>query len=139
MLRDALARMPHSGPMRLIDDVVSADEDGILCIATDHQAASYPLRIDGILHGCVLMELGAQAAAAHASLFGMSGAHTGLVLSFGNVEIRRDRVETKRQLTVRAWQLQSLDNASSYGFEVFDGADLVVAAEVLLSMQRRSV
>lgn len=138
MLREALARMPHSGPMRLIEEIVSADGREILCIARDHRAQSYPLRLDGELHACVLVELGAQAAAAHTSLSGIGGAHTGLVLAFSNVEVFRDRVAGDQPLTVRAGRRQSLEDAATYRFEVIDRAGTVVAGDVLLSLQRRT-
>ena len=57
----ALARMPHKGNMRLIDRVVSVSERQIHCIATPHNDATYPLRIDGTLFSACLVELGAQA------------------------------------------------------------------------------
>ncbi len=138
MLHEALKRMPHSGPMRLIEEIVSADAIEILCIARDHRAQSYPLRLDGELHACVLVELGAQAAAAHTSLSGIGGAHTGLVLAFSNVEVFRDRVAGDQKLTVRAGQRQSLENAARYRFEVMDRAGTVIAGDVLLSLQRRT-
>jgi predicted hotdog family 3-hydroxylacyl-ACP dehydratase len=138
MLREALKRMPHAGPMRLIEEIVSADAEEILCIARDHRSASYPLRLDGVLHGCALVELGAQAAAAHTSLFGASGAHTGLVLAFGNVEVFRDRVVGDEPLTARAERRQSLADAARYRFEVMDRHGKVVAGDILLSLQRRT-
>ena len=137
MLHKALERMPHAGPMRLIEKIVSADDREILCIARDHHVSSYPLRLDGELHACTLVELGAQAAAAHASLFGVDAAHTGLVLALSNVEVFRDRAAGDGPLTIRGERRQSLDDAASYHFEVMDGAGAVVAGDVLLSMQRR--
>jgi predicted hotdog family 3-hydroxylacyl-ACP dehydratase len=137
MLHEALMRMPHAGPMQLIEEIVSADAGEILCIARDHRAESYPLRLDGALHGCTLVELGAQAAAAHASLFRVGEAHTGLVLALGNMEVFRDRVADDGPLTVRAEQCQSLEDAVRYRFEVMDRGRTVVAGDILLSMQRR--
>jgi predicted hotdog family 3-hydroxylacyl-ACP dehydratase len=137
MLRDAFERMPHAGPMRLIDKIVFADAGEILCIARDHNVASYPLRLDGVLHACALVELGAQAAAAHTSLFGSGGAHTGLVLALSNVEVSVDWVADDAPLTVRAEQRQALDDAARYHFKVMDGAGAVVTGDVLLSLQRR--
>ena len=138
MLSEAFERMPHVGPMRLIDEIVSADASEILCIARDHRAASYPLRLDGVLHSCALVELGAQAAAAHTSLFGVGTAHTGLVLTLSNVEIFRNGVAGDDPMTVRGEQRQSLGDAASYRFEVIDGIGTVIAGDVLLSLQRRA-
>jgi predicted hotdog family 3-hydroxylacyl-ACP dehydratase len=84
------------------------------------------------------VELGAQAAAAHTSLFGVGGAHTGLVLAFGNVVVFRERVAGEGPLTVRAERRQSLEDAARYRFEVMDRTGTVVAGDVLLSLQRRT-
>ena len=138
MLHEALKRMPHAGSMRLIERIVSADAIEILCIARDHRSQAYPLRLDGTLHGCTLVELGAQAAAAHTSLSGTSGAHTGLVLAFSNVEVFRDRITDDAPLTIRAAQRQSLEDAAQYRFEVMDRDGTVVAGDILLSLQRRT-
>lgn len=138
MLHEAFERMPHAGPMRLIEKIVSADAGEIMCIARDHSVASYPLRLDGVLHACALVELGAQAAAAHTSLFGIGGAHTGLVLALSNVEIFVDQVADDAPLRIRAEQRQALDEAARYHFQVMNGAGTVVAGDVLLSLQRRT-
>ncbi|HUF87515.1 MAG TPA: hypothetical protein VMM59_09040 [Thermohalobaculum sp.] len=135
MLAEALERMPHAGPMQLIERIVSADASGIRCLAKDHSAPTYPLRLDGCLHGGCLVELGAQAAAAHTSLFASAGAHTGLVLALSNLEIARDRVDTPERLTVLAALLQALGGGASYRVEVFSGAGLVVASDLLLGIR----
>jgi predicted hotdog family 3-hydroxylacyl-ACP dehydratase len=136
MLTEALEKMPHAGPMRLIEEIVSASAEEIRCIARDHSADSYPLRLDKVLHCCTLVELGAQAAAAHTSLYGACGAHMGLVLAFRNVEVFRDRIEGDGPLTIWAEQRQSLEDAAQYRFEVMDRDGAVVAGDILLSLQR---
>jgi predicted hotdog family 3-hydroxylacyl-ACP dehydratase len=136
MLSRALERMPHAGQMRLIDEILSADAGEILCVARDHSGASYPLRLEGVLYGCALVELGAQAAAAHTSLFGIAGAHTGLVLSLSNVVVSVDRVTDDAPLRISAVQQQSLDDAARYHFEVQGGTGVLVSGDVLLSLQR---
>jgi predicted hotdog family 3-hydroxylacyl-ACP dehydratase len=136
MLADALARMPHSGAMRLIADIESADAMRIRCRATDHSAPAYPLRLDGVLHIAALVELGAQAAAAHASLFGMGAAHTGLVLGIGDLALYRDRVESAEPLRMAAERVHGLDTAAAYRFSVTQGAAALVTGEILLSMAR---
>jgi predicted hotdog family 3-hydroxylacyl-ACP dehydratase len=134
MLAEALARMPHSGAMRLIADIEYADEDGIRCKATDHAAPGYPLRLGGVLYAAALVELGAQAAAAHASLFGMGAAHTGLVLAIGDLALHRDRVDDPEPLGMAAQRLDQLDKAASYRFSVTQSAAPLVTGEILLSI-----
>ena len=72
-LEAALARMPQKGAMQLLERILDLDKTTIRCLARDHRAADYPLRIEGRLMGASLVELGAQAAAAHASLHGVGG------------------------------------------------------------------
>ena len=135
MLAEALARMPHAGAMRLIAAIESADATGIRCRATDHAAPDHPLRIDGVLHAAALVELGAQAAAAHASLFGMDAAHTGLVLALGDLALHRDRIDDPAPLRISAERLHQLDTAAAYRFSVVQGGAPVVTGEILLSMR----
>ncbi|MEL7088565.1 MAG: phosphotransferase, partial [Planctomycetota bacterium] len=73
--------MPHKGPMQLIGAITHMDDNTIHAEPTDHTAPDFPLRIDGKLYTSALVELGAQAAAAHASIHGVGGAHAGLVLA----------------------------------------------------------
>lgn len=136
MLSEALSRMPHAGAMRLIGAIESADETRLLCSAKDHSAEDYPLRLDGMLYAATLVELGAQAAAAHASVFGVGAAHTGLVLSVGNVTVHCDLVEGAAPLRASAERLGGLDAVAEYRFAVTqDGAD-IVSGELLLSMRK---
>ncbi len=137
MLLEALARMPHAGPMRLIAAIEAADEDRIRARATEHAAMDYPLRLDGVLYAAALVELGAQAAAVHASVFGMGAAHTGLVLAIGDLVLHRDRIETSAPLRITAERLDQLDSAAAYRLAVTQGHAPVVTGEILLSIVRR--
>ncbi len=146
MLREALERMPHAGRMQLIGEILSADEREIRCLARDHRGPSYPLRLGGRLFCCALVELGAQAAAAHTSLFGIAAAHTGFVLSLSGVVIGPDLAPSDAPpseappsdapLAIRAEHLDSLDARALYRFEVTGGEARLVAGDVLLGMQR---
>lgn len=137
MLHEALKRMPHAGRMRLIGEILAADDARIEALATDHSSISYPLRIGGVLYPAVLIELGAQAAAAHSSIHGVRAAHVGLVVAVSHVEIARDEVTGNSPLQVRADMLQMVGDAARYWFQVADGAGPLVRGEVLLQMQKR--
>ena len=134
MLAEALARMPHSGAMRLIDAIEAADPNCIRCRATCHAAPDYPLRLDGVLYAAALVELGAQAAAAHASLFGLGAAHTGLVLAIGDLVLHRNRVDDAGPLRMAAERVNQIDTAAAYRFSVIQNGEPIVAGEILLSM-----
>lgn len=134
MLEQALERMPHAGPMRLIDCIEMAEESELTCRAKPHEPPDYPLRIDGVLFTATLVELGAQAAAAHASLFGMGAAHTGLVLSISNTRFGSSTVDAPDPFRIVAKRLRLMDNAASYVFEITQNDAHLVEGEVLLSM-----
>lgn len=133
----AFARMPHAGAMRLIAEILAADPDRVHCRATDHGAPTYPLRIDGVLHAAALVEIGAQAAAVHASLHAIGGAHSGLVLALGNVALARDIVGATGRLEARAERIAAHGDAASYRFSVEDRDGPIVTGDLLLSMRRR--
>lgn len=133
-IKGALERMPHKGAMRLIESILSATEQKIHCIATSHIEATYPLRIDGTLFSANLVELGAQAAAAHASLFGIKGNHTGLLIGLQNIEICIPIVTKHPEpLKVSAQQLHFDTNGSLYNFKVSgeDGAIFITGRAAL--------
>ena len=60
--------LPHAGRMRLIDRVVSYDEQTIVCESDSHRAADHPLAEAGVLSIICGLEYGAQAMAIHGAL-----------------------------------------------------------------------
>lgn len=134
MLAEALARLPHAGGMRLIAEVEHADRMCIGCQATDHSELEYSLRVDGVLYAAALVELGAQAAAAHASVFGIGAAHAGLVVALSNVELRCVEIDNPARLRVQAERLEQIEGAATYRFTVVQDEVLLVTGEILLSM-----
>ena len=135
-LDHALDRMPHKGAMRLIERIVSADEAQIHCIGINHAVGDYPLRLNGQLLSVTLVELGAQAAAAHASLFNIRGNHTGLLIAIQNVAVVRHEVgETRKNLEIFASQLHFDANGAIYGFRVSDEHGDVVKGRAILKMK----
>ncbi|MCL5776420.1 hypothetical protein M1105_05385 [Limibaculum sp. FT325] len=90
-----------------------------------------------MLHGAAMIEIGAQAAAVHASLHALDAAHTGLVLALGDVVIARDVVESAGRVEAMAERIAGDDAGARYRFEVVDGDGVIVSGELLLSMRRR--
>ncbi|MBY8974893.1 hypothetical protein KHP62_03670 [Rhodobacteraceae bacterium NNCM2] len=132
----ALDRMPQKGAMRLIEEIVSIGPDKIHCIARDHAEADYPLRIGGDLLAVSLVELGAQAAAAHASLHGVGGHHAGLLLALNGVSVPGSGlVETAERLHAHAEQLQFGEAGARYSFEVHAGGEILISGQAMLMMQ----
>lgn len=135
-LQHGLDRMPQKGPMQLLERIVSADDTEIDCIARPHHAHDYPLRIDGILPTLALVELGAQAAAAHASLFGIGGNHAGLLLALHGVEVSEDaEFDTAAQFHASASRLHFDENGARYAFEIKIDNQLILSGQAMLKME----
>lgn len=134
--RDAIDRMPQKGKMLLIEDVLRVDEASIACRARDHRCGNYPLRLNGRLFSVSLVELGAQAAAAHASLFGVGGHHAGLLLSLRDVHISEDDADRLDQrLEASAERIHFDEGGARYRFAVSSGPHEILQGEALLMMQ----
>jgi len=139
-LQDALARMPHKGAMLLLERIVEADETMIFCLAHDHSHPDYPLRIEGRLMAVCLVELGAQAAAAHASLYGEGGHRAGLLLALQGVEVLyNDGDCAVGPLEARAQRLYFDDSGARYSFDVRDRTREIVRGVAILKMQAGEV
>jgi predicted hotdog family 3-hydroxylacyl-ACP dehydratase len=62
------ARIPHSGPMCLLDRVLSWNNETIICEANNHRDTGHPLARDGALDTVAAIEYAAQAMAVHGAL-----------------------------------------------------------------------
>ena len=60
--------LPHAGRMRLIDRIVSYDEQRIVCESDSHRAPDHPLADGGALSIICGLEYGAQVMAIHGGL-----------------------------------------------------------------------
>ncbi len=128
--------MPHAQPMRLIARIRSVDAGTIACDATDHTASAYPLRLSGALHPSAMIELGAQAAAAHASLHGGHGDHIGLLLAMQAVQLGDAAPdEVAAPLEVTALRLDGGPEAARYTFRVGRGDTEIVSGSLLLQIR----
>jgi predicted hotdog family 3-hydroxylacyl-ACP dehydratase len=65
---DISSLLPHAGTARMIERVVSWDEEQILAVTSRHRAADNPLRRDGRLAAVHLAEFAAQVMAIHGGL-----------------------------------------------------------------------
>jgi predicted hotdog family 3-hydroxylacyl-ACP dehydratase len=71
---DIATRIPHSGPMCLLDRVVSWNNETIICEANNHNDANHPLAYDGMLDTMAAIEYAAQAMAVHGALIAENAA-----------------------------------------------------------------
>lgn len=119
MTDEALAWMPHKGPMMLIAGIDEMAEDHVRCHAKDHTGPAYPLRCGDTVPGIALVELGAQAAAAHASMHGVGGVHTGLLLALRKVEVHVvDASTLPAPLDISATRVGADGGGAQYSFTV---------------------
>ncbi|MEM7120263.1 MAG: phosphotransferase [Pseudomonadota bacterium] len=135
-VQHALDMMPQKGTMRLLERIDDADATAITCRARDHRDPDYPLRLDGKLMGVTLVELGAQAAAAHASLHGVGGHHTGLLVTLQDVTVDRpDGDAAIGCFVAHAEQLFFDEGVARYRFAVRDERGDYVRGEAMLKMR----
>ncbi len=134
--QDGLNRMPHQGAMRLIKRVVIATDTHIHCVASDHNVNDYPLRLNGTLFSVTLVELGAQAAAVHTSLYNIANNHTGLLIGLKKVEFTKNVVgETSQNLDIYADQIHFDADVALYSFCVRSEEQEIVKGQAMLQMK----
>ena len=131
--------LPHAGRMRLVDRVVSYDEQRIVCESDSHRAADHPLAAAGTLSIVVGLEYGAQAMAIHGGLLAASvppqrpGARHGFLVAASDLNWFVDRLDTcASPLIIEAVNELRSDNHVAYRFEIR-------AADVTLLRGRASV
>jgi predicted hotdog family 3-hydroxylacyl-ACP dehydratase len=106
------ARIPHAGPMCLLDRMTSWTADAIECVAANHRDPCHPLRTASGLLASATIEYAAQAMALHGALGGAAAA--GRAAAPGVLASARD-------VRLACWRLDDLPAA--------DPDELVVSAE----------
>lgn len=133
--------LPHAGRMRLVDRVVSYDEQRIVCESDSHRAADHPLANAGTLPIVAGLEYGAQAMAIHGGLLAAStersraGARHGFLVAASDLKWFVDRLDTcASPLVIEAINELRSDNQVAYRFEIraADATLLTGRASVLL-------
>jgi predicted hotdog family 3-hydroxylacyl-ACP dehydratase len=120
------ALIPHSGSMCLLDQMLSATTQHIVCVASNHRDATHPLRTrSGLLSTCAI-EYAAQAMALHGALLGAdadarAGAapRAGYLASARGVRLRRMRLDDLPQhLHIEATRQAGDGRQILYAFQV---------------------
>ena len=134
------AHIPHQGTMCLLDQVLSWDEQTIICGSSTHRATDNPLRAHGRLGAACAIEYAAQAIAVHGALL---RTHTGtdesglrLLASARQVELWVARLDDQAvDLRVSAQRLHSNTRGALYSFSVHAETSLLARgrASVLLA------
>jgi predicted hotdog family 3-hydroxylacyl-ACP dehydratase len=78
--RDIRELVPQAGAMCLLERIVSADADSVICSTSTHRSPGNPLRRAGRLAALHLAEYGAQAMAVHGGLNG-NAARAGVLVA----------------------------------------------------------
>lgn len=119
------ARIPHRGPMCLLDSLVGWSDTAIHCRAVGHADLAHPLRSpQGLLAPCAI-EYAAQAMALHGSLAAPAGAaaRPGFLASARQVRLHVLRLDdVAGALQVHARRLAGDERQALYRFVVQDEA-----------------
>ncbi len=113
--------LPHAGRMRLIDRVVSYDEQTIVCESDSHRAADHPLAEAGVLSILCGLEYGAQAMAIHGALLATRGAPArhGYLVAASEMRWSVERLDLcAAPLVIEAVCEFRSDNQVAYGFGI---------------------
>jgi predicted hotdog family 3-hydroxylacyl-ACP dehydratase len=132
--------LPHAGRMRLIDRVVSYDEQSIVCESDSHRAADHPLAEAGVLSIICGLEYGAQAMAIHGALLASNGppaapARHGFLVAASDLQWAVERLDRcEAPLVIQAVSEFRSANQVAYRFAITASSTAVLQgrASVLL-------
>ena len=130
--------LPHAGRMRLIDRIVSYDEQTIVCESDSHRAVDHPLAEAGVLSIICGLEYGAQAMAVHGALLAARDerARHGYLVSASELRWSVERLDVcAAPLVIEAVSEFRTDNQVAYRFELRAGSRVVLSgrASVVLN------
>lgn len=117
------ALLPHAGRMRLIDRVVSYDEQRIVCESDSHRAVDHPLAEGGVVSIVCGLEYGAQAMAIHGALLAADNppghARRGYLVAASDLRWSVERLDTcPAPLVIEAASEFQSSNQVAYRFEL---------------------
>ncbi len=117
------ARVPHSGSMCLLQDLLTWTPEAIHCSASSHRDPANPLRTDLGLAAPVAIEYASQAMALHGTLCAAPGSPPtpGFLAAVRNVRLLVPRLDTvPGLLRISARKLAGDTRQALYGFELHD-------------------
>jgi predicted hotdog family 3-hydroxylacyl-ACP dehydratase len=108
--------VPHAGAMCLLERIVSADGDSVVCSTTSHRSAENPLRRDGRLAALHLAEYGAQAMAVHGGLKG-DAARAGMLVAVRDLKLLVERIDdVEGEIVIEARRMLANSGGLVYSF-----------------------
>ena len=130
------ALIPHSGAMRLIDQVDSAASEEVICSTRSHLSLDNPLRVNGVIPAAAAIEYAAQAMAVHAALTRGGPPRRGFLVVASGVSWGADRLDgTGDSLKIRATRLASMGGGAQYAFLVSAGTAVEVTGTLTLQLE----
>jgi len=131
--------IPHAGSMCLLEQVVSWDQQGVVCSTQSHKSLENPLRSNDQLSAIHAVEYGAQAVAVHGGLLAHEKGEAikpGYLAALRQIKLHcshLDKIESA--LTVAATQLLSDAGNLMYSFTVTADDQPVANARVTIIVQ----
>jgi predicted hotdog family 3-hydroxylacyl-ACP dehydratase len=126
---DLYTLLPHSGDMRLIEQVIDWSETKIDCLTETHLNPANPLRRNNQLSAVHAAEYGAQAMALHGGLLAQKSGEKqpgGYLVSLRGVKLHTQRLDAlAAPLAIQATQLLADTGNMLYDFVLKSGSNLV--------------
>ena len=121
--------IPHAGTMCLLDEVITWDDNCVVCHTRSHRNENNPLREHGHLAAVHAAEYGAQALAVHSGLIASRDGNLvrpGYLVSLRNLKLNVTRLDTiEAVISVSATRLMADTRNLIYAFQLEEGDKLV--------------
>jgi len=131
--------IPHAGNMCLLEQIVSWDEQGIVCSTQSHKSLANPLRSNDQLSVIHAVEYGAQAVAVHGGLLAHEKGEAikpGYLAALRQIKFHCSRLdEIESVLTVAVTQLLSDAGNLMYSFTVTANTQAIAEGRVVIVVQ----
>lgn len=135
--------LPHAGTARMIERVVSWDNDHILAATTWHRSPANPLRLEGRLAAVHLAEFSAQVMAIHGGLRNEAAGldpQPALLVSVRDLVLYRDYLEDlPGELEIEARALLLNPASWQYSYEVRHAGTLIATGRAAAMAQESGV
>ena len=127
---EIMSRLPHSGSMSLLHEVIQADDHSLTALANSHLDIDNPLRLEDKIATVNGIEYAAQAMAVHGSLLS-DAPQAGYIASVRNIEIKVPQLpETQAPLMIKVEQLMSNENGFTYQFHISCEQQLLISGKI---------
>lgn len=131
--------IPHAGSMSLLEQVVSWDQQQVVCTTQSHRSLKNPLRSNGQLSAIHAIEYGAQAIAVHGGLLADERGEIikpGYLAALRQIKLHQSRLdEIESALTVEATQLLCDAGNLIYSFTIKTADQPIADGRVVVIVQ----